>query len=131
MENLLLPGKGINMGDGWETKRNRTANNKDWVIIKLGIPGVIDKIVVDTAHFKGNYPDCCTLEACNCHNDKDVLEDKVNWVTILPSQKLEADAEHTFEKEIAQNPVCTHVRLNIFPDGGVSRLRLWGKKQAY
>ncbi|MBK7735968.1 MAG: allantoicase [Chitinophagaceae bacterium] len=131
MENLLLPGKGINMGDGWETKRNRTANNKDWVIIKLGIPGVIDKIVVDTAHFKGNYPDCCTLEACNCHNDKDVLEDKVNWVTILPSQKLEADAEHTLEKEIAQNPVCTHVRLNIFPDGGVSRLRLWGKKQAY
>lgn len=130
MENLLMPGKGLNMGDGWETKRNRTPNNKDWVIIKLGIPGVIEKIIVDTAHFKGNYPDSCTIEACMSRNDDDVIAGKVEWVTLLPLQKLEADREHIFEHEISHKPVSSHVRLNIFPDGGVSRLRLMGKKQA-
>jgi allantoicase len=64
MNNLLMPGRGINMGDGWETKRNRTPNNRDWVILKLAHKGNIEKILVDTAHFKGNYPDSCLIEGC-------------------------------------------------------------------
>ncbi len=124
--NLLMPNRGANMGDGWETKRNRTPNNKDWVVIKLAHPGVIQKAEVDTCHFKGNYPDRCSIDGCNSSSDADVQHDKVQWQTILPEQKLSADAIHEFG--VDANSVYTHVRLNIFPDGGISRLRLWGKK---
>ena len=131
MNNLIMPGRGINMGDGWETKRNRTPNNRDWVILKLAHPGIIERIVVDTSHFKGNYPDSCSLEACDS-NDDSVISDKTNqvaigWQTILPKQKLSADSEHEYSKEIIQHSRVSHVRLNIFPDGGISRLRLFGK----
>jgi len=126
MDNLIMPGRGVDMGDGWETKRNRTPNNHDWVLLRLGHPGCIESILIDTCHFKGNYPDTCSIEACYAENDADVIEDKVNWETILPPQKLSADCEHTFEKEINKLPKVSHVRLNIFPDGGVSRLRLIG-----
>lgn len=64
MDNLIMPGRGINMGDGWETKRNRTPNNRDWVIVRLANEGIIEKIIVDTCHFKGNYPDSCLIEGC-------------------------------------------------------------------
>jgi len=128
MGNLLMPQRGINMGDGWETKRNRTANNRDWVIIKLATPGLIHKLIVDTAHFKGNYPDSCTLEACFCEDDEAVKNNKVNWEEILPSQKLNADTEHAFTTELKCKTVYSHVRLNIFPDGGVSRIRIFGCK---
>ncbi len=127
MNNLIMPGRGINMGDGWETKRNRTPNNKDWVIVKLATQGVIERIVVDTHHFKGNYPDRCSIEYCTAKHDKDVIEGKVHWQTLLPEQKLEADAEHEYKQQINEHIAATHVRLNIFPDGGVSRLRLFGK----
>jgi allantoicase len=127
MNNLIMPGRGINMGDGWETKRNRTPNNRDWVILKLAHAGVIERIVVDTCHFKGNYPDSCSIEACNNSDDNSVIEGKVEWKTILPQQKLNADKEHEYKKEIEKHSTITHVRLNIFPDGGVSRLRLFGR----
>ncbi len=127
MDNLLMPGRGINMGDGWETKRNRTPNNRDWVIIRLATQGTIQRIVVDTHHFKGNYPDRCSIEYCNARHDKDVIEGKVNWQTLLAEQKLEADKEHEYKKEITDHSEATHIRLNIFPDGGISRLRLFGK----
>lgn len=129
MGNLIMPGRGINMGDGWETKRNRTPGNRDWVILKLATPGNIERVIVDTCHFKGNYPDSCSVEACISNNDGDVINDKVQWQALLPLQKLSADNEHEFIKEIQQIPVLTHVRLNIFPDGGISRLRLFGKKK--
>lgn len=129
MGNLIMPGRGINMGDGWETKRNRTPGNRDWVILKLATPGNIERVIVDTCHFKGNYPDSCSIEACISNNDGDVINDKVQWQALLPIQKLSADNEHEFIKEIQQIPVLTHVRLNIFPDGGISRLRLFGKKK--
>ena len=129
MGNLIMPGRGINMGDGWETKRNRTPGNRDWVILKLAIPGSIERIIVDTCHFKGNYPDSCSVEACTSNNDDDVINDKLQWQTLLPVQKLSADNEHEFIKEVQHIPVVTHVRLNIFPDGGISRLRLFGKKK--
>lgn len=129
IDNLLMPGRGINMGDGWETKRNRTPNNRDWVIIKLAHQGIIEKILVDTAHFKGNYPDSCLIEGCNIsvEEEKDLNSDKIKWETVLPQSKLSADHEHFFEEEIKNSGPFTHVRLIIFPDGGVSRLRVWGK----
>lgn len=129
MDNLIMPNRGANMGDGWETKRNRTPNNRDWVILKLGTPGTIERIIVDTCHFKGNYPDTCSIEACMSNDDAAVVADKVEWKTILDRQKLKADAEHEFKKEITNSNVYSHIRLNIFPDGGISRLRLFGKKK--
>ena len=129
MGNLIMPRRGINMGDGWETKRNRTPGNRDWVILKLATAGNIERIVVDTCHFKGNYPDSCSIEACASTNDNDVIHDKVEWQILMPQQKLNADCEHEFLNEINQIPGVTHVRLNIFPDGGISRLRLFGKKK--
>ena len=127
MNNLIMPGRGINMGDGWETKRNRTPNNRDWVIIKLAHIGTIGKIIVDTCHFKGNYPDSCSIEACYSTDDNSVIENKSKWEMILSPQKLSADREHVFINEITKHTPVSHVRLNIFPDGGVSRLRLFGK----
>ena len=128
MDNLIMPGRGINMGDGWETKRNRTPGNKDWVIVRLAHKGVIEKILVDTCHFKGNYPDTCLIEGCSIpYKDESKLDSSaIQWTTILHHVKLSADHEHYFE-EIADKGPFTHVRLNIFPDGGISRMRLWGK----
>jgi allantoicase len=126
MNNLCMPGRGVNMGDGWETKRNRTPNNRDWVILKLAGTGTINRIVVDTCHFKGNYPDRCSIEGCYSENDEVVLQDQVNWQTILPDQKLSADHQHEFDRLSAHSTV-SHIRLNIFPDGGISRLRLYGR----
>ncbi len=128
MGNLIMPNRGANMGDGWETKRNRTPGNRDWVILKLAVPGIISRIVVDTCHFKGNYPDSCSIEACMSDDDKIVVEENADWTTILPNQKLGPDAEHEFTDAIAAHGVVSHIRLNIFPDGGISRLRLWGKR---
>jgi allantoicase len=124
MSNLIMPNRGANMGDGWETKRNRTPNNRDWVILKLAHKGNIEKIVVDTCHFKGNYPDSCSIEFCV--SDTDAVEN-ANWQPLLPQQKLSADHEHEFVNEINAHEGITHVRLNIYPDGGVSRLRMFGK----
>ena len=115
------------MGDGWETKRNRTHGNRDWVILKLAKKGTIERIIVDTCHFKGNYPDTCSIEGCVAGKDEDVVNDSVQWQMILPAQKLNADNEHEFVKEIQNTSPFSHVRLNIFPDGGISRLRLFGK----
>lgn len=128
MNNLVMPDRGENMGDGWETKRNRTPGNKDWVIIKLAYTGVIEKLIIDTCHFKGNYPDSCLVEACLCMHDDDVVSDKVDWEVVLPQTKLAADAEHIFLKDKLNELTASHIRLSIFPDGGISRLRVFGKK---
>lgn len=113
--NLLMPGRSRNMGDGWETKRRRGPGN-DWVILKLGKPGSIERIEVDTNWFKGNYPDSCLLEGS-------ALPDGP-WETILPQTKLKAHKRHFFKVK----PVhCAYARFSIFPDGGVSRLRLHGR----
>ncbi len=128
ISNLLTPGRGVNMGDGWETARRRTPGN-DWVIIALGHPGEIEKIVVDTLHFKGNYPDSCSIQAAYVKGgtDSQIETQSLFWRELLPSQKLEMHQEHTFAEQIKPLGPITHVRLNIFPDGGVSRLRLFGK----
>lgn len=123
MNNLIMPGRGVHMGDGWETKRNRTPDNRDWVIVRLAHKGVIKKSLIDTAHFKGNYPDTFTLEGTNSSTDD---LSNAQWSTIVERTKLQADHEHAYEQEVRCSEPVTHVRLTIFPDGGVSRLRLWG-----
>lgn len=125
MDNLIMPGKGANMGDGWETKRNRVPNNRDWVIVRLATAGTIKKLCVDTHHFKGNYPDSCLIEAC--HSTSDELEN-AEWKTLLPQSKLSAHHEHHYENELLEVGSVTHIRLFIYPDGGVSRLRMFGYK---
>ncbi|MBS0583655.1 MAG: allantoicase [Proteobacteria bacterium] len=126
--NLLLPGRGLDMGDGWETRRRREPGN-DWCLIALAAPGVIEKIDVDTAHFKGNYPDRCSIQAACVEGgtESSLITQSMFWPVLLPEQKLAMDAEHHFANGIAALGPITHVRFNIFPDGGVSRLRLWGR----
>ncbi len=139
-DNINMPNRGVNMGDGWETKRNRTPNNRDWLILRLARKGWIQKVVIDTAHFKGNYPDRFMLEGCILAKDDENLLNTVEtksksrlsgkggckWTPILNETKLQPDTEHEFETELLTNEPFTHVRLTIFPDGGVSRLRLFG-----
>ena len=128
--NLILPGRGVNMGDGWETKRRR-GPGFDWCILRLGAPGVIRRIDVDTAHFKGNYPESCQIEACDgTGRDEETLADLTGWAELLPRTKLQPDHQHIYEKEVRDAGRVTHARLNIFPDGGVSRLRLFGRLAA-
>jgi allantoicase len=127
--NLLMPYRAKNMGDGWETKRRRGPGH-DWVVLKLGVPGTIHRVEVDTAHFKGNYPDSCALQAASVKNSPVDASNgsSLNWEQLLPNTKLKPNHRHVFTK--VQHPgVATHVRLQIFPDGGVSRLRLFGRAQ--
>ena len=125
--NMIAPGRGANMGDGWETRRRREPGH-DWAVLKLGSPGVIEKIIVDTAHFKGNYPDRCFIQGASDEmSDEEALAQAEHWPVILSEQKLDADREHVFVSEIVKQGAVRFVRLNIIPDGGVSRLRLFGK----
>jgi allantoicase len=126
--NLILPGRGINMGDGWETRRRREPG-ADWCILQLGAAGTIERIEVDTAHFKGNYPDRCSIQAAAVSGgtDQSLITQSMFWPVLLPEQKLSMDTIHSFSEQVAKLGPVTHVRLNIIPDGGVSRLRLWGK----
>jgi allantoicase len=125
MHNLNVPGRGINMGDGWETARRRGPGN-DWVILALAQPGVIERVEVDTAHFKGNYPDRVSLDAALFESDELATSDSPQWQTLLGETKLKMDQQHYFEALQALGDV-SHVRLSIYPDGGVSRLRLFGR----
>ncbi len=125
MHNLNVAGRGVSMGDGWETARRRGPGN-DWVILALGHPGRIEKIEVDTAHFKGNYPDRVSLEAARFAAVEEVLYDSDRWQTLLPESKLEMHKQHYFESELEDIGVVSHVRMSIYPDGGVSRLRVYG-----
>ena len=127
---LLSPGRGINMGDGWETRRRREPGY-DWMVLALGARGVLERALVDTAYFKGNFPDRFSLQAADLQNFGDgltdaLVTDSMFWRTLLPEQRLGPDAEHSYDSLEALGPV-THVRFNIFPDGGISRLRLFGR----
>ena len=127
---LLSDGRGKTMGDGWETRRRREPGN-DWIIIKLATRGLIKKIEIDTAHFKGNYPDQASVQASNFDENKsleEIINESQNWKYILDKSKLQADNIHNYEVNDTSIKGVTHVRLNIYPDGGVSRLRIFGLK---
>ena len=122
--NLIMPGRAAEMSDGWETRRRRGPGH-DWCIIKLGATGTIQRVEVDTWRFKGNYPESCSLEVCCAGDEADITA--LDWRELLPAQKLQAHTRHLFQDALADCGPVTHVRFNIYPDGGVSRLRLYGK----
>jgi len=127
IHNLNRPGRGLNMGDGWETRRRREPG-ADWVIVKLGHPGTIREVEVDTAHFRGNFPDRVSLQAALVHDASDGALEAASegWPLLLPEQKLAAHAVHRFSEQVAKLGAVSHLRMAIHPDGGVSRLRLFG-----
>lgn len=124
--NLIMPGRALNMSDGWETKRRR-GPGYDWTIIRLGKPGHIRSLEVDTSWFKGNFPESCSLESCNAVDvAPETLQDpQFAWKPVLARTKLLAHTRH-FLDEVMDAGTASHVRFNIFPDGGVSRLRVFG-----
>ena len=128
MHNLNIPGRGIDMGDGWETARRREPGS-DWVILALGHPGIIEKVEIDTAHFKGNYPDRAAIQAefLTGADPADLEIASEDWPMLLHESKLDMDRQHYFSDELERIGAVSHVRLSIFPDGGVSRLRLFGR----
>ncbi len=126
VHNLLAPGNAANMGDGWETARRRGPGN-DWVILALGRAGVIERAEIDTAHFKGNYPDRVSLEAALFDGDDDAVNESPKWQTLLPETKLKMDQKHYFDEALQDIGPVSHVRVSIYPDGGISRVRLFGQ----
>jgi len=108
--------------DGWETRRRRDAGTHDWCVIQLGARGIVKGVDVETTHFKGNFPEACAIDAA-----ADVVSGfsgTVNWIEILPRTSLKGDSHNLFPIQPAVE--ATHLRLRIFPDGGVARLRARG-----
>ena len=126
---LLRPGRGVNMGDGWETRRRRVPGN-EWCLLALGRPARVSRIILDTAHYKGNYPDQCLIQAAHetLDSTKSLITKSMFWQVILPAQKMSMDAIHEYGQDqlIDIGPI-THIRVNIIPDGGLSRVRLFGR----
>ena len=128
-EAVWIEGKYTDRGkwmDGWETRRRREPGY-DWCIVRLGLPGVIRGVVVDTHYFRGNYPESCSLEACTVdgHPSPEELMG-ANWIEILPRSPLEGHSKNPFPIGTDTGRV-THLRFNIYPDGGVARLRVHGE----
>jgi len=128
-KNIIKITEGVNMGDGWETRRRREPGY-DWGIIELANPAIIDNLMIDTKFFKGNFPDSFSLNAAYIPNTthSSVVTQSIFWEELLPKQKLQMDSKHYFDSShlLHQKPI-THVRINIFPDGGISRFRMFGK----
>jgi allantoicase len=122
--NLIMPGRGVNMGDGWETKRSRRPG-PDWVVLRLATEGSIERVIVDTLHFKGNAPDACAIDVTTSDRDPAGAKDD-GWRPLLERTSLQPHTAHVFEDALQTAGDATHVRLRIWPDGGVSRLRLFG-----
>ena len=114
------------MGDGWETARRRVPGN-EWIIIRLGRMGILERLEIDTAHFKGNFPSGCTLQSALSPNlqEEALVAQAMFWDEALDYQELSADSIHSFD--LKQSGPASHVKLNIYPDGGVSRVRIFGK----
>ena len=130
-ENILAPGTGKNMGDGWETRRSR-GKNFDWLIIKCATAGKINKIQIDTHHFKGNYPDKCSLQAAYLNtkiSSKTIVNNSKKWKLLLNKVKLHAHKKHNFQNKLMKNKKINYIKINIFPDGGISRIRAFGRAE--
>jgi allantoicase len=137
MNNLILPGRAENMGGGWETRRRRGPGH-DWIVVQLAARGTISLAELDTNHFKGNFPDRAQLEVIDAPGARptDLIWSNAQWGAkggladqwrlLLPMNTLQASTRHFFRDDLAATGPVTHVRLSVFPDGGVSRMRLWG-----
>ena len=126
--NLINPGRGVNMGDGWETKRRR-APGFDWCVLALGQAGAIEKIEIDTAHFKGNFPAQVSIQAVYVEDatDPQLIPQSMFWPFLLEAQDMQMDHVHSYINEVLAHEKISHIRVNMIPDGGISRIRLWGK----
>ncbi|MBI2834902.1 MAG: allantoicase [Acidobacteria bacterium] len=126
--NLIMPGRPASMADGWETRRRRGPGH-DWAIVRLGRAGTVRRLEIDTTYFKGNAPGAGSVEGCATGDDRmpEELATMDAWRTILPITKLQPDTRQVFEDELKNAGPVTYVRLNIFPDGGIGRLRVWAK----
>jgi allantoicase len=123
-QNLIMPGDARNIEDGWETRRRRGPGH-DWAVVRFGAPGIVRRIEVDTRQFKGNAPSACSVEGCTGPDWQDA-----DWRELLPRIQLRSDAKQTFTNEVLPMSDITYVRFNIYPDGGVARLRLYGIPRA-
>jgi allantoicase len=128
MFHLLLPGRAENQGGGWETRRKRGPGH-DWIIVRLGARGRARLIEVDTNHFKGNFPDRCSIDAIDAPVGASITEliESGRWTRLVEPAPLAAHSRQFFH-QLNTDDAATHVRLNIYPDGGVSRLRVWGTR---
>ena len=125
-ENLLMPGRGVDMGDGWETARSRKPGHCDWIIVRLGTTGIIESIVVDTAHFRGNYPQSVSIQGLLWNGNGQPGPEEPEWADLVTKQPCQADHEHPFK--LLEMREASHLKLVIFPDGGVKRLRAFGRR---
>ncbi|MDC1060023.1 allantoicase [Alphaproteobacteria bacterium] len=128
-QNIISPGKSINMGNGWETKRRR-GKGFDWVIIKLANIGIVNDMVIQTHHFKGNYPASFSLQGSLILNNSDIkklIKNSTNWKSLVSKKKLKPHDNLKISKMNLKSEKINYVKLNIFPDGGISRLRIFGK----
>jgi allantoicase len=128
-ENIIFPGKAINMGDGWETRRRRD-KGFDWAILNTVNGKEIKDIEVSTHHFKGNYPSYCTIQAAYLSkkiNTKKIIKQSNKWKLLLNKSNLSANNSHKFKNKLMKNDKINYVKINIFPDGGISRFRMYGK----
>lgn len=126
-DNMLLPGRGVHMGDGWETRRRRGPGH-DWTIFQLAAEGTVELVEVDTCHFKGNYPDRCTVEVIHAPGAtfEELSRPETAWQPLLPMTPLRPHTLHGFDEELLPAGPITHARLSIHPDGGISRFHLFG-----
>ncbi|MBM4344892.1 MAG: allantoicase [Deltaproteobacteria bacterium] len=127
--NLTLPGRGVHMGDGWETKRRRTKGS-DWCVLQLGRRGVVDRVQLDTHFFKGNAPQAVRILAVDASGKspqelQDLYQTDDGWVPLVDLQPLVQHRRHELEPVGAQP--ATHVRVHIYPHGGVNRMRFYGR----
>ena len=120
--NLIKPGPSRSMADGWETRRRRGPGN-DWAIVRLAASGVVERLEVDTSHFKGNAPGQCVVEGC--HAPGVPAAELAGWRVLLTS-RIQPHTRHVFDDELRRVGLISHLRLSVFPDGGVARLRVWG-----
>ncbi|MCO4769902.1 MAG: allantoicase [Deltaproteobacteria bacterium] len=126
-DHLIQPGRAENMGGGWETRRRRDTGH-DWIVVQLAGRGTLARLVLDTHHFKGNFPDRCSVQGLDAADAEPFrIERRDDWVDVLPETKMAADTAHSFEAgELQSVGPFTHLRLKVHPCGGVSRLRAMG-----
>lgn len=119
---LIVPGRARNMGEGWENARRRGGGN-DFAVFALGHPGTVRHVEVDTGCYVGNAPGAVRLSVLDARVD--AVDDEDGWTAILAKRRVMPDTRHRFlaEREVE----ATHVRLDVYPDGGLSRLRMWGE----
>ena len=128
-ENILAPGKAKNMGDGWETRRRRD-KGFDWLILKSIEGEMINKIEISTHHFKGNFPMHCSLQAAYIPKKKSsssIVSNSNGWKTLMNKTSLKANKTHTFKNTLMKKNKINFIKINIYPDGGISRFRIFGK----